>query len=559
MSVPDPQDSQGVSDPQAASDPETSDPQAWIAADPDPRTRAELRALTPDELTERFSHTLHFGTAGLRGPVRAGPSGMNVAVIVRTTVALGRWLIDGGHAGSRVVVGRDARHGSADFADACAEVLAAQGFDVVRLPGTTPTPLIAFCCRDLGASAAVAVTASHNPPADNGYKVFVSGGAQLIPPDDTQIERLIATAAPANTVPRTTVSADDPWAAANTERYLTRLTNRFGRVPRSPVRIALTAMHGVGGALALTALRRAGFTDVEVVPEQFAPDPDFPTVRFPNPEEPGASDRLLALAADVDADLAIALDPDADRCALGARIGGSWRMLTGDETGALLGRHLLAATDLDAPVVAGTIVSGSLLQAVAEATGARYARTLTGFKWLVRAGEPLLYAYEEAIGHCVDPVAVRDKDGISASVVAALLTHERVSAGSDLATALHELFVEHGVHVTTQHSIRVTDLDRIADIMAGLRTHPPTTLAGISVTSVDYATRQDHLNTNAVELSGAANDPETSVRVMVRPSGTEPKLKYYLELVAEPRESDVAATSARLHALAVDVIADLPR
>ncbi|MDY6807994.1 MAG: phospho-sugar mutase [Actinomycetota bacterium] len=540
------------------------DPQDWIAADPDPRTRAELRALTPEQLTERFSHTLHFGTAGLRGPVCAGPSGMNVAVVVRTTSALGHWLIGAGHAGATVVVGRDARHGSAEFAEACAEVLAAQGFDVVRLPGTSPTPLIAFACRDLGAQAAVAVTASHNPPADNGYKVYVAGGAQLIPPGDTEIERLIATAAPADTVPRRAVSADDPRSAANTERYLARLTTRFGRASASPVRIALTPMHGVGGAHALTALRRAGFADVHVVADQFAPDPDFPTVRFPNPEEPGASDRLLALAADIDADLAIALDPDADRCAVGARVDGTWRMLTGDETGALLGRYLLGSTDLDTPVVAGTIVSGSLLRAVAGAAGARYVTTLTGFKWLVRAGEPLLYAYEEAIGHCVDPVAVRDKDGISASVVAALLTHHRVRAGSDLAAALRELFVVHGVHVTTQHSIRVSDLDRITDIMSALRANPPAALAGIAVTADDFASRDDDLRTNAVALSGLAADSAVSVRVMARPSGTEPKLKYYLEVVAGPDESGpggsgVAATSARLHALAAEVIADLPR
>ncbi|MEE3848828.1 phospho-sugar mutase [Gordonia sp. LSe1-13] len=532
------------------------DPHEWITADPDPHTRAELAALAPDELDERFSGTLHFGTAGLRGVVRAGPNGMNVAVVTRTTHALGRWLAGRGYGGATVVVGRDARHGSAQFAAATAEILAAAGFDVVRLPGTTPTPLIAFACRDLGAVAAVAVTASHNPPTDNGYKVYLAGGAQLIPPADREIEELIATAPPADTVARQPISPDTR-ARANADRYLGRLTARFGRV-RSSVRVALTPMHGVGGAFAVAALERAGFSDIHVVAEQFAPDPDFPTVTFPNPEEPGAADRLLALADRVDADVAIALDPDADRCAVGARVHGSWRMLTGDETGAMFGRYLLDAATVDDPVVASTIVSGSMLAAVADAAGARHVRTLTGFKWLVRAGEPLVYAYEEAIGHCVDPVAVRDKDGISAAVVAALLTHRQVAAGSDLAAALHELATEHGLHVTAQRSVRVTDLSRIAEIMATMRDSPPTSLAGIPVTADDFADRDDELRTNAIMLSGTHGEEAIRLRVIARPSGTEPKLKYYLELVAPPGLGDVAATTDRLHALADDVLDLLP-
>ncbi|NDZ96511.1 phospho-sugar mutase [Streptomyces sp. SID6673] len=534
----------------------TIDPRDWIASDPDPLTRAELSALAPDRLDERFADTLRFGTAGLRGPVRAGPAGMNVAVVTRATHALGCALLDDGAAGATVVVGRDARHGSRAFATATAEVLAAQGFDVVALSGPTPTPLVAFACRDLDAAAAVAVTASHNPPTDNGYKVYLTGGAQLVPPADQRIEQLIATAPPANTIGRQRVSTD-LRDGANTARYLDRLEARFGRVHGSPVRIALTAMHGVGGAVALAALRRAGFPDVHVVAEQFAPDPDFPTVRFPNPEEPGSSDRVLALAERIDADLVIALDPDADRCAIGARVHGSWRMLTGDETGALLGEHLLATTDLAAPVVASSIVSGSMLQAIASAAGARHVRTLTGFKWLVRAGEPLLYAYEEAIGHCVDPDAVRDKDGIATAVVAALLTHQRVAMRSDLSAAVDELSLAHGVHVTTQRSIRVTDIGLIADLMSSLRRSPPRAPAGIPVDVEDYAIRDDGLRTDAVQLTGRTADG-ISLRVIARPSGTEPKLKYYLEVVAPPGRADTAQTSDHLHELAARVAAELP-
>ncbi|MFW0784330.1 phospho-sugar mutase [Gordonia sp. CPCC 206044] len=533
----------------------TIDPWDWIATDPDPASAAELTALGPDELAERFSDTLHFGTAGLRGPVRAGPNGMNVAVVTRASHALGRWLIDHGHRGGRVIVGHDARHGSRQFAAATADVLAAQGFDVVALPGVTPTPFTAFACRDLGAVAGVAVTASHNPPADNGFKVYLDDGAQLIPPADRDIEQLIETAPPANSIARQPVSSDDR-AQQVRSRYLERLVTRFATVTDSPVRIALTAMHGVGGAPALAALRNAGFADIHVVAEQFAPDADFPTVGFPNPEEPGASDRVLALAARVDADLAIALDPDADRCAVGTRVHGRWRMLTGDETGALLGGHLLAGTGLTTPVVASTIVSGSLLRAVAESAGARHVTTLTGFKWLVRAGEPLLYAYEEAIGHCVDPDAVRDKDGISAAVVAALLAHHRRLVGSDLSAALDELATAHGVHVTSQRAIRVTDLSQITALMAGLRHAPPRSLAGFPVEVDDFATRTDDLRTDAVRLSGHDGDG-TTLRVIARPSGTEPKLKYYLELVA-PAHPDAESTTARLNLLAQQVAAALP-
>ena len=520
---------------------------AWIDADPDPATRRELQALGPDAIAERFSDTLHFGTAGLRGPVRAGPLGMNVAVVTKATAGVGQWLIDHGHRGATVVVGRDARHGSEQFFHATTEVLAAQGFDVVALPEPGPTPLVAFAVRDLGAAAGIQITASHNPPADNGYKVYLDGGAQLIPPADNEIEELIGRTGAAISIARIPVHSDSR-AQANTDRYLARLGTRFG-TRRSDLKVALTAMHGVGGELAVEALRRAGFANVVVVPEQQHPDPDFPTAVFPNPEEPGAADLVLDLADDFDADLAIALDPDADRCAVGALVGGSWRMLTGDETGALLGADILdsriaVTAPGERPLVASTIVSGSLLGKIAAAAGARHTTTLTGFKWLVRAGEGLVYAYEEAIGHCVDPDAVRDKDGISAAVALCVLADRLARSGRTLSRRLDELFELHGVHVTGQHSLRVDDLDRIAEIMRSLRHHPPAELAGIPVVMEDLLLRPPAQSTDAVQFTGATDTG--TIRVIARPSGTEPKLKFYLEVTESPgRPLDDAHAAAR--------------
>ncbi|MGW5075713.1 phospho-sugar mutase [Rhodococcus sp. NPDC004095] len=493
----------------------------WLAGDPDPDARAELAALPEGELAERFSAPLTFGTAGLRGPVRAGPNGMNVAVVTRTTAGIAAWLQAKCLGGSTVVVGRDGRHGSAVFATTAAEVLAGAGFSVVLLPGPTPTPVVAYAVRKLGAQLGVQITASHNPAADNGYKVYLDGGAQLISPSDREIEDAIAAVGPAVAVPRSPVrpAEDTPLM----RDYLARIAT-LTRSTERDLRIALTPLHGVGGKLAVEALQAAGFAEIHTVASQYAPDPDFPTVAFPNPEEPGATDALLELAARVDADLAIALDPDADRCAVGVPSADGWRMLTGDETGALLGDHLLSrqpeGTD---PLVATTIVSSQLLGRIAAARGARFARTLTGFKWLVRAGSGLVYAYEEAIGHCVDPDAVRDKDGISAAVVVADLAAGLKARGRTLLDVLDDLAVEFGVHATAQVSLRFEHLDRIADAMAGLRAAVPTELAGLPVTAEDLLDRRGQARTDAVILTGER------VRVVVRPSGTEPKLKCYLE------------------------------
>ncbi|KAA8956612.1 phospho-sugar mutase, partial [Mycobacterium sp.] len=355
-------------------------PEDWIAHDPDPATAAELAGCDAEELSARFARPLTFGTAGLRGPLRGGPDAMNLAVVLRATWAVARVLQNRGLTGSTVVVGRDARHGSAQFARATAEVLAAEGFPVVLFPHPVPTPVLAFSVRHLPAAAGIQITASHNPATDNGYKVYLDGGIQIVSPTDREIESAMAAAPFADLIPRTPVQARG-------SALIGRYRERAARVRRSSgsVRVALTPLHGVGGALAVQTLRRAGFDDVHTVAAQFAPDPDFPTVAFPNPEEPGATDALLGLAADIDADIAIALDPDADRCAVGTPTRSGWRMLSGDETGWLLGDYLLSNADTpQTSVVASTVVSSRMLAAIAAHYGARHVETLTGFKWLAR-------------------------------------------------------------------------------------------------------------------------------------------------------------------------------
>ena len=493
-------------------------------------------------------HPLTFGTAGLRGPMRDGPGGMNVETVTVATWALARVLKDHAAAtgrslgGSTVVVGRDARHNSDHFALATAEVLAAEGFSVVLLPHAAPTPVIAFAVRRLRAAAGVQITASHNPPADNGYKVFLDGGMQIVSPSDREIEAAMAIA-PADAARAEVVPANTDLI----EEYVRRAaTVRRGT---GQVRVTLTAMHGVGGEPALQALYAAGFADVHTVPEQFSPDPDFPSVAFPNPEEAGATDLLLTLAADVGADLAIALDPDADRCAVGIPTPSGWRMLSGDETGWLLGDYILSrldATVAASAVVASTVVSSRMLAAIAADHGAQHVETLTGFKWLARAdadlaGSTLVYAYEEAIGHCVDPSAVRDKDGISAAVLACDLVSVLGQSRRTVLDALDALAARHGVHVTTAVSVPAD-----ATLMERLRAAPPAGLAGFDVTVDDLLERPDLKRTDALIFSGG--DDQATVRVVVRPSGTEPKVKSYFE-VRCAADADVPAARTRALAL----------
>ncbi|MGY2033531.1 phospho-sugar mutase [Nocardia gipuzkoensis] len=480
---------------------------------------------------------LRFGTAGLRGPLRDGPDGMNVTTVSRATAGIVAWLRNRCLGGGAVVVGRDARHGSAEFAAATAEIFAAAGFPVTLLPRPLPTPVVAYAVRELGAVAGVQITASHNPASDNGYKVYLDGGSQLIAPADTEIERCIE--AVAEPIDRTPVTPADDDVVRRYVRRVAELPTRIGGSgERAGIRIALTPLHGVGGDLAVEALGAAGFPDVHVVAEQFEPDPDFPTVAFPNPEEPGAADLLLATAARVGADVAIALDPDADRCAVGVpRRDGTWRMLRGDETGALLGDCVLRTAAAGA-LVATTIVSSRLLSKLAPARGGRYAETLTGFKWLARAGDGLVYAYEEAIGHCVDPAAVRDKDGISAAVLVADLVARLKAAGRDLDDELDDYAVEFGLHAGDQVSLRLASAADAAAVVDRLRADPPDEIAGEPVKYTDQLQVRGRMRTDALIFEGGSS------RVVVRPSGTEPKLKCYLEVV-EPVGSHADLPAAR--------------
>jgi phosphomannomutase len=499
---------------------------AWRDNDPDPATRAELQALidglpgTEAELADRFAQPLAFGTAGLRGVLRAGPNGMNRAVVRAAAAGLSSYL-DGRE--GPVVIGFDARHGSREFAEETAAVVTGSGRTAMLMPKLLPTPVLAYAVRKLDATAGVMVTASHNPPADNGYKVYLGGpdgrGGQIVPPVDREIEAAIRAVGPLADIRR-----KDGWEIVDeslVESYVDAVAALVDAGAPKDVRVAYTAMHGVGAETLLRVFEKAGFPAPTSVPAQHNPDPDFRTVPFPNPEEPGAMDLVRALAAETGADIAIANDPDADRCAVAVPDPalGSWRILRGDEVGVLLADHLIRLGRTG--TYATTIVSSQMLRSIAEKAGQPYAETLTGFKWIVRAGEPLAYGYEEALGYCVAPDLVRDKDGISAAVLIADLAARLKADGATLLDRLAELAKTHGRHQTDQLSVRVTDISQIATAMARLRAQPPTELLGRKVTDqVDLLPDADVFTLRA-----------EGIRVVVRPSGTEPKLKAYLETV----------------------------
>ncbi|MFG1650458.1 phospho-sugar mutase [Micromonospora sp. NPDC049275] len=522
----------------------------WLADDPDPASRDELTAVldrlpaSAPELADRFAGPLTFGTAGLRGPLRAGPNGMNLAVVTQAAAGLVGWLAAQGGTGP-LVIGYDARHGSRQFAERTAQVATGAGRPALLLPRPLPTPVLAYAVRQLGAVAGVMVTASHNPPQDNGYKVYLGAelggelgaGAQIVPPADAGIEAAIRAVGPLTQVPLGRpgeVLGDDLVAS-----YVERATAVIAPDGPRDLSVAYTPLHGVGAAVLTAAFARAGFPIPGVVPEQAEPDPAFPTVSFPNPEEPGAVDRLIALADATGADLAIANDPDADRCAVVVREGADgrgWRMLRGDEVGVLLADHLMrrGVTGL----YATTIVSSSLLRAMCAARGLPYDETLTGFKWIVRAGggsAPLVFGYEEALGYCVAPEHVRDKDGITAALTVAELAAGLKAQGRTLTDRLDELAAEFGVHHTDQLSVRVDDLREIADAMARIRAATPTTLLAQPLDSA-----RDLLPEADVVILRTA-----TARVVIRPSGTEPKLKAYLEVVEPVVDDGVAAARTR--------------
>jgi phosphomannomutase len=516
----------------------------WLADDPDPVTRAELQTMldglpsTRADLADRFGGVLTFGTAGLRGPMRAGPNGMNLAVVRQAAAGLMAWLAAADAVGP-VVIGFDGRHGSRRFAEETARVATGVGRPALLLPRELPTPVLAHAVRALGACAGVMVTASHNPPQDNGYKVYLGAGlggpagdgAQIVPPADAGIEAAIRSVGPLTAIPLG--EGGQVLDESIVESYVDGAVATLGAGPRDGLRVAYTAMHGVGAAVLAGAFERAGFGRPASVSEQERPDPAFPTVAFPNPEEPGAMDLLLALAQSDRADIAIANDPDADRCAVAIPETGGWRALRGDEVGVLLADHLMRRSVRG--TYATTVVSSSLLKALCRVRGIPYGETLTGFKWIVRAAEDLAYGYEEALGYCVAPDHVRDKDGITAALLVAELAAGLKRDGHTLADRLDELAAEFGVHVTDQLSVRVAELSAIDALMARLRESPPGQLRGEIVHSVrDLAPDAD-----VVILRSATG------RVVVRPSGTEPKLKAYLEIVEPVGGAGVPAARAR--------------
>ena len=516
--------------------------QAWIADDPDPKTAAELTRLVADgdeaTLNKYFAGFLQFGTAGLRGPIGPGPSCMNRAVVGRTAAGLVAYMKERGM--TRVVIGRDARYGSEDFTQESAEIFSGAGFEVFVLPRPLPTPVLAFATLDLKCDVGVMVTASHNPPQDNGYKVYIGptadgidyAASQIISPTDGFIAKKID--AIKSLAGQTRGSKWTILDDAVVDKYIARTAELAPR-PGS-LKIVYTAMHGVGTETLEKAFAEAGFPKLILVSEQSQPDPGFPTVAFPNPEEPGAIDLALAKAREVGADLVIANDPDADRCAAAVNDpNGGWRMLRGDELGVIFGEWIARsfATEKRTGSFGNSIVSSSALGKIAAHYGIDFKEVLTGFKWLAKI-EDLAFGYEEAIGYAVDSSTVNDKDGISAALFLAQIATDLNAQGKTLVDLLNEVWNRHGFHGTEQISIRVSDMSRIADLLAGLRKNPPAEIAGRSVSSIDdLAAPKDGLP----PTDGLRIWLDGGIRIIIRPSGTEAKMKCYIEVITKDAQS----------------------
>ena len=506
--------------------------QAWIADDPDPVTASQLQLWLDSnneaELRTSFNGFLQFGTAGLRGPIRPGPSGMNRAVVGRTAAGLVTYMKERNL--TSVVIGRDARYGSEDYTFETAEIMSGAGMKVFVLPRPLPTPVLAFATNELSCDVGIMVTASHNPPQDNGYKVYLGGtvdgieyrGSQIVSPTDVSIAKNIDAITSLKAQPRGKV-----WTVLGEEiieKYISR-TAALATKPGS-LRIVYTAMHGVGTETLQRVFQKAGFTSPILVDAQAAPDPDFPTVAFPNPEEPGAIDLALETAKTFDADLVIANDPDADRCAAAVKDPATgWRMLRGDELGAILGESI--ARKSNSGIFANSIVSSSILKKIAEHYNLEFKETLTGFKWLAKI-KGLTFGYEEALGYAVDAKTVNDKDGISAAITLAQIATDLAADGKTLLDLLDEIWARHGFHATEQISIRLSDLSKVGVILGGLRSNPPQNIAGRTVTSIDdLAAPTDGLP----PTDGLRIWLDGGVRIIIRPSGTEAKMKCYIEVI----------------------------
>jgi phosphomannomutase len=533
---------------------------AWTAQDPDPQTRKQVddlliasdsgdtRAMA--ELVDAFTSRLQFGTAGLRGALGPGPNRMNRVVVGQAAGGLATYLLDQGLAGGKVIIGFDARHNSDVFARDTAEIMSGAGFQTMITSKPLPTPVVAFGIRHLGCVAGVVVTASHNPPQDNGYKVYLGDGSQIVPPADAQISSRIEEVAKHSLGEVLRSQSYSVLGEQLVDAYLDRIAALVPPDATRELRWVYTPLHGVGGSLVERAVAVCRFPAARVVAEQANPDPEFPTLAFPNPEEPGAIDLALAQARQISADLVIANDPDADRCAIATVVDGQWRMLRGDELGVLLGDDALRRG------VHGTyacsIVSSSLLSTMAAAYGQPFVYTLTGFKWIARV-PGLAYGYEEAIGYCVDPEAVADKDGISALIRVLTLAAGLKAQGQSIADRLDEIARRYGVYETDQMSVRVADLKIIAAAMARLRADPPAMLSGLPTAVVDLADGSDGLPpTDAVLITGE------TIKVVVRPSGTEPKLKCYLEAhLPAARSADLIATRAEARSILATIRSEM--
>jgi phosphomannomutase len=503
----------------------------WIDNDPDEKTANQLtqwlKAENKTELERCFAGFLQFGTAGLRGPIGPGPSCINRAVVSRTATGILAFMKKNNL--SSVVIGRDARHGSEEFAKDSAEIFAGGGMKTYVLPRVLPTPVLAFALNKLKADVGIMVTASHNPANDNGYKVYLGGvfdgvnyrGSQIISPIDTQISELIEKA-------EKRPVRNDRYEIVN-ESVIDQYVLQVAKLATKPnnLKVVYTPLHGVGAETFINVFEKSGFKAPIVVKEQVTPDPDFPTTAFPNPEEAGAIDLALGYAKENNADLVIANDPDADRCAVAiSDPANGWRMLRGDEVGALLGHYLISNNSVRGVRIANSLVSSSLLGKIAKRYQLEFKETLTGFKWISKV-EKLLFGYEEALGYCVDAKNVNDKDGISAAVVIVTMVAELKEKGLSISEYLEKIGQEYGFHSTDQISLRFSDLKQIDQLLNKVIDQPPAVLAGHALVSKENLNQSKSMPTPGIRLKY-----ENEIRVSIRPSGTEPKLKCYIEVVA---------------------------
>lgn len=535
---------------------------SWLIQDPDPVTKSELTALliaaetdidALGKLQDAFHAPLEFGTAGLRGALGAGPNRMNRVTVLQAASGLAQYLVQTGFLGQKVVIGFDARYNSEVFAKDTAHVMAGAGLQPIVFSHVVPTPVLAFAIRHEGACAGVMVTASHNPSQDNGYKVYLGDGRQIVSPVDSQISNLIRSVSDVRQI-----SQDEKWEAVSDDvlnTYVSQTSKLIASGPttesqRKAVTSVYTAMHGVGWSALKSVFENSCFTEPIAAIEQRDPDPAFPTVAFPNPEEKGALDIAIALAELQKADVLIANDPDADRLAVAVPSASkNWITLRGDQIGVLLGWWLIKRASLTDQKLTGTfansIVSSMQLEPIAKSAGLEYEATLTGFKWVSRVNN-LTFGYEEALGYCIDPQSVSDKDGISAAAMFMELIAHLKSQDMSIWEVLDELSLAHGLHATEQVSVRVTSTEQVGVTMAGIRSNPPAALGNLQVERIDdlSAGFNGLPKTDAVIIHLATSNQIEKARVIIRPSGTEPKIKCYLEVVVRGEDLEIAQQTA---------------